>query len=154
MVQLTNNDLINQKIQELVRLKLKDNKKDWKPGIDWVQYSGSYFTEDEYVATISTLLDGWLALGEDGIRFENKFSPKLGKQYGICVSARLDIFPVPELLVVNKGLLVIVFTGTAKKDPALMGSGFIFKYRPAGELVFIILAALSSNSRTLNFLFE
>jgi CDP-6-deoxy-D-xylo-4-hexulose-3-dehydrase len=87
MVQLTNNDLINQKIQELVRLKLKDNKKDWKPGIDWVQYSGSYFTEDEYVATISTLLDGWLALGEDGIRFENKFSPKLGKQYGILTNS-------------------------------------------------------------------
>jgi len=87
MVQLTNNDLINQKIQELVQLKLKDNKKEWKPGIDWVQYSGSYFTEDEYVATISTLLDGWLALGEDGIRFENKFSPKLGKEYGILTNS-------------------------------------------------------------------
>jgi CDP-6-deoxy-D-xylo-4-hexulose-3-dehydrase len=32
-------------------------------------------------------LDGWLALGEDGIRFENKFSPKLGKQYGILTNS-------------------------------------------------------------------
>ena len=87
MVQLTTNDLIKQKIQELVQLKLKDNKKEWNPGVDWVQYSGSYFTEDEYIATISTLLNGWLALGEDGIRFENKFSPKLGKEYGILTNS-------------------------------------------------------------------
>jgi CDP-6-deoxy-D-xylo-4-hexulose-3-dehydrase len=87
MVQLTTNDLIKQKIQELVQLKLKDNKKEWNPGVDWVQYSGSYFTEDEYIATISTLLTGWLALGEDGIRFENKFSPKLGKEYGILTNS-------------------------------------------------------------------
>lgn len=87
MVPLTNDALIKQKIQELVELKLQNKKKDWKPGIDWVQYSGSYFTEEEYVASIETLLNGWLALGEDGIRFENKFAPKLGKNHGILTNS-------------------------------------------------------------------
>jgi CDP-6-deoxy-D-xylo-4-hexulose-3-dehydrase len=32
-------------------------------------------------------LDGWLALGENGIRFENKFSPKLGKEFGALTNS-------------------------------------------------------------------
>lgn len=87
MVQLTNNNLINEKIKELVDLKLSYAKKEWKAGIDPVQYSGSYFTEDEYIAGIFTLLNGWLALGEDGIRFENKFSSRLGKEFGVLTNS-------------------------------------------------------------------
>lgn len=87
MVQLTNNDLIQQKIKELVELKLQSKKKEWIPGTDWVMYSGSLFDADEYIAGIDTLLDGWLALGEDGIRFENKFSPRLGKQFGALTNS-------------------------------------------------------------------
>jgi hypothetical protein len=56
-------------------------------------------------------------------------------------------------MVTQLGLLVVINTGAAKKDAALITSGFIFKYRPASELVFRILASLSSTSRTLNFLF-
>ena len=87
MVQLTNNDLIQQKIKELVELKLQSKKKEWIPGTDWVMYSGSLFDADEYIAGIDTLLDGWLALGENGIRFENKFSPRLGKQFGALTNS-------------------------------------------------------------------
>ena len=87
MVQSTNNDLIQQKIKELVELKLQSKKKEWIPGTDWVQYSGSLFDADEYIAGIDTFLDGWLALGEKGIRFENKFSPKFGKQFGVLTNS-------------------------------------------------------------------
>ena len=89
MVQLTNtqNDLIQQKIKELVELKLQTKKKEWVPGVDWVQYAGSLFDEDEFIAGIETFLDGWLALGENGIRFENKFSPKLGKEFGALTNS-------------------------------------------------------------------
>jgi len=89
MVQLTNtqNDLIQQKIKELVELKLQTKKKEWVPGVDWVQYAGSLFDENEFIAGIETFLDGWLALGENGIRFENKFSPKLGKEFGALTNS-------------------------------------------------------------------
>lgn len=89
MVQLTNNskDLIQEKIKELVELKRQFIKKEWIPGQDWVQYSGSVFDEKEFIAGIETFLDGWLALGENGIRFENKFSPRLGKSFGALTNS-------------------------------------------------------------------
>ena len=46
------------------------SKKEWNEG-DWVQYAGPYFTNDEYVNTIECLLGGWLALGDNGLRFES-----------------------------------------------------------------------------------
>jgi CDP-6-deoxy-D-xylo-4-hexulose-3-dehydrase len=89
MVQVTNsnNDLIQQKIKELVELKLQAKNKEWIPGKDWVLYAGSLFDEHEFIAGIDTFLDGWLALGENGIRFENKFSPKLGKEFGALTNS-------------------------------------------------------------------
>lgn len=89
MVQVTNsnNDLIQQKIKELVELKLQGKRKEWIPGKDWVLYAGSLFDEQEFIAGIDTFLDGWLALGENGIRFENKFSPKLGKEFGALTNS-------------------------------------------------------------------
>ena len=54
----------------------KKAKKTWTPGKDWVQYAGDYFGPEEYVSSVKTLLDGWLVLGQNGIRFEHKF-PKL-----------------------------------------------------------------------------
>jgi len=86
MMQIKNRDLIKNKIAELVQLKTKEKKK-WNPGIDYVQYSGSYFDEEEYIAGIECLLDGWLVLGENGIRFERQFRSKLGKDYGALTNS-------------------------------------------------------------------
>jgi CDP-6-deoxy-D-xylo-4-hexulose-3-dehydrase len=80
-------DILREKIKELVQFKLENKQKKWTPGVDFVQYSGSLFDENEYIAAIETLLDGWLALGENGIRFENKFSARLGKQYGALTNS-------------------------------------------------------------------
>lgn len=85
-MQIKNRDLIKNKIAELVQLKTKEKKK-WNPGIDYVQYSGSYFDEEEYIAGIECLLDGWLVLGENGIRFERQFRSKLGKDYGALTNS-------------------------------------------------------------------
>jgi CDP-6-deoxy-D-xylo-4-hexulose-3-dehydrase len=68
-----------------IKTRLAMNKREWIPGESWVQYAGNYFTEEEYIAAIDCLLNGWLALGENGIRFENKFCAHLGKDHG-CLS--------------------------------------------------------------------
>jgi CDP-6-deoxy-D-xylo-4-hexulose-3-dehydrase len=61
--------------------------KTWTPGKDWVQYAGPYFDENEYIASIESLLDGWLVLGKRGIQFENIFSKLLGKTNGILTNS-------------------------------------------------------------------
>jgi CDP-6-deoxy-D-xylo-4-hexulose-3-dehydrase len=66
---------------------LESKKKNWIPGKDWIQYSGSYLSKDEYIAAIECLLDGWFALGENGVRFERDFKSKLGKQYGALTNS-------------------------------------------------------------------
>lgn len=65
----------------------KQAAKKWTPGVDWVQYAGSYFDEKEYVSAIGSLLNEWLVLGEDAMKFENKFPPLLGKKHGIVVNS-------------------------------------------------------------------
>jgi CDP-6-deoxy-D-xylo-4-hexulose-3-dehydrase len=75
--------LLNEIVTEIIRSK----KKTWVAGQDWVQYSGSFLDEKEYISVIECLLDGWLALGENGIRFENKFPRHLGKEHGCLTNS-------------------------------------------------------------------
>ena len=72
-------------LEQLVTELVASKKKPWVAGQDWVQYAGSYLDEKEYIAAIGCLLDGWFALGENGIRFENKFPQRFGKEHG-CLS--------------------------------------------------------------------
>lgn len=65
----------------------KHAAKKWTPGVDWVQYAGAYFDEKEYIGAIGSLLNEWLVLGEDAIKFEKKFSKLLGKSYGVVVNS-------------------------------------------------------------------
>ncbi len=55
------NDLKKKVILKLVDSYISTKRKTqkWKPGKDWVQYSGPYFNSDEFVAGIDTLLDEW-----------------------------------------------------------------------------------------------
>ncbi len=76
--------------QDSLRSLIRDlipSKKTWVEGKDWVQYAGNTFTEDEYMAAIECLLDGWLALGENGIRFERRFRSLLGKDHGALTNS-------------------------------------------------------------------
>lgn len=65
----------------------KHSSKTWTPGKDWVQYAGPFFDSNEIVAATNTLLNEWLTLGEDAIKFEKKFPPLLGKQFGIVTNS-------------------------------------------------------------------
>jgi len=62
-------------------------KKNWEAGKDWVQYSGPYFSSDEYVAAVKSLLTGWIVMSEDSLSFENIFPKYLGKEYGILTNS-------------------------------------------------------------------
>ena len=83
MVQITNNELIQQKIKELVELKLKITKKEWIAGTDWVQYAGSLFDEQEFVAGIDTFFPG-------------KITSILSFSFKICADVRRKPFFVIE----------------------------------------------------------
>ena len=88
MIQVNiSDDEIDLKIKELVQLKRKQQNKKWVAGKDTVQYAGSYFDDEEFIAGIECFLDGWLALGENGIRFERQFRERLGKQYGALTNS-------------------------------------------------------------------
>jgi CDP-6-deoxy-D-xylo-4-hexulose-3-dehydrase len=75
--------LLNRLVTEIIGSK----KKSWVAGSDWVQYSGSFMDEKEYIAAIECLLGGWLCLAENGTRFENKFPARLGKEYGCLTNS-------------------------------------------------------------------
>ena len=74
-------DLVKQFIQE------KEKSKSWTPGKDWVQYSGPFFDEKEYINGVETLLNGWFILGEKGRKFEKQFAPLLGKKDGVLTNS-------------------------------------------------------------------
>jgi CDP-6-deoxy-D-xylo-4-hexulose-3-dehydrase len=72
-------------VSEYITNKQLDKK--WIPGKDWVQYAGPYFSPDEYISAIDTILDGWLVLGQKGIKFENIFPKLTDKKYGILTNS-------------------------------------------------------------------
>ena len=76
-------------ILELVEeyIKEKHSHKKWEAGKDWVQYAGPYFSSEEYVAAVKSLLGEWLVLGADAIKFEYKF-PKLSNVFKNNIKSR------------------------------------------------------------------
>lgn len=62
-------------------------KAKWTAGKDWINYSGSCFSEDEYVTAIDSLLDEWLILGNKARDFEKTFAKKLGREDGILTNS-------------------------------------------------------------------
>ncbi len=65
----------------------KHLSKTWTKGKDWVQYAGPYFDSKEYINAANALLNEWLVLGEDAIRFEKEFPKLLGKSHGIVTNS-------------------------------------------------------------------
>jgi len=71
-------------ISELVKIHMK--KKEWKRG-DWIQYSGPVFDENEYIASIESILNGWFAFGNKCREVEKTFPKYFGKKYGSFVNS-------------------------------------------------------------------
>ncbi|WP_434127424.1 DegT/DnrJ/EryC1/StrS family aminotransferase, partial [Enterococcus faecium] len=71
-------DLIND-LGEYKTLKyVYNNNNDFIPGVTQIYYSGPYWTNDEIIAAIKSLLIGsWLASGENVIKFENELCRKI-----------------------------------------------------------------------------
>lgn len=80
---------LKQQILELVKTYISEKHKDksWTAGEDWVQYAGPYFSSDEYVAAVESLLSEWLVLGADAIKFERTFPKRFGKKYGLLTNS-------------------------------------------------------------------
>lgn len=104
-----------QQILDLVKefINEKQQSSIWKPG-DWIQYSGPFFSSDEYTSAIDSLLNGWFILGEKGREFEKKFAPHLGKADGIIVNSGS-----------SANLLMVSFLKTKRGGNLPEGSKFI-----------------------------
>ena len=76
---------IIQKIREYVRE--QQSNQSWVPGKDFVSYAGSYYDENEYAAAVESLLGGWLAMGNRGLRFETVFPKLFGKKHGVLTNS-------------------------------------------------------------------
>lgn len=65
----------------------KHSLKEWVAGKDWVQYSGPYYSSNEYRSAINTLLNEWMVLGHESQKFEKEFAPFLGKSCGVITNS-------------------------------------------------------------------
>jgi len=57
------------------------------PGKSIVQYSGLTLDKEEYVAIISTVLDGWFGLSKQALKFESEIALRLSKLHGVYVNS-------------------------------------------------------------------
>ena len=74
-------DLVKKYIDE------KQAARTWTAGQDFVNYAGAHYDSDEYVAGVESLLKGWLAMGDDGLKFEREFPKQFGKTRGILTNS-------------------------------------------------------------------
>lgn len=65
----------------------KQQNKKWVAGKDFVNYAGPYFNTDEFASAVSTLLDGWLVMGDKCLEFEKRFPKEFGKNHGILTNS-------------------------------------------------------------------
>ena len=65
----------------------KNAAKTWEPGKDFVNYAGPLFDSTEIVAATETLLKGWLVMGNDCARFEQKFPKYFDKKQGVLTNS-------------------------------------------------------------------
>ena len=72
-------------VREYSRRKAEDKK--WVAGKDFVNYAGAYYDENEYAAGVESLLKGWLAMGDSGLKFEREFPQYFGKTKGIVTNS-------------------------------------------------------------------
>lgn len=77
----------NELLQLIANFIDNEPAKVWRPGKDHVHYAGPYFDKQELTRAISTLLDGWLVLGAEAYKAEQKLSKLFGKKYGLLTNS-------------------------------------------------------------------
>jgi CDP-6-deoxy-D-xylo-4-hexulose-3-dehydrase len=78
-------DEILKQIREYINQKQAD--KTWTAGKDFVNYAGPLYDAEEIVAATETLLKGWLVMGNDCARFEQKFPKYFDKNFGVLTNS-------------------------------------------------------------------
>jgi len=78
--------ITKEQILKQVELYFKQEQQTWVPG-EWIPYSGPVYDDKEFSAAIKSLLSKWLIFGEIGREFEIKFSPHLGKKFGVLTNS-------------------------------------------------------------------
>lgn len=76
---------ILQQIREYIQQ--KQSAKTWVAGKDFVNYAGAFYDENEFLAGAKSLLNGWLVMGDDALRFEREFPKQFGKTKGIVTNS-------------------------------------------------------------------
>jgi len=78
-----------QQILDLVKeyINTKTSGESWEKGEDWVEYSGPYCDDKEFVAAVDNLLDGWFIFGKKGREFELEFPQYLGMKHGVLTNS-------------------------------------------------------------------
>ena len=61
-------------------------RKNWNEG-DGIPYAGRVFTEDEVEAAVSSTLDFWLTLGQEGTTFQKELAAFLGVRSSLLVNS-------------------------------------------------------------------
>ena len=77
------------KILELVEQHYNEQQqaKTWQAGKDFVNYAGAFYDQEEYLAGVKSLLGGWLAMGQESLKFERQFPKQFGKSRGIVTNS-------------------------------------------------------------------
>jgi len=78
-------DEILKQVREYINQKQAD--KTWTAGKDFVNYAGPLFDAEEIVAATETLLKGWLVMGNDCARFEQRFPKYFDKNFGVLTNS-------------------------------------------------------------------
>ena len=82
-------DFMLEEILSMVEAYIKEKhaSKTWTAGKDWVRYSGPYFSSEEYVRAVKSLMSEWLVMGNECMVFEKKFPKHFGKNHGVLTNS-------------------------------------------------------------------
>lgn len=85
-------EVINQHIQEVFS---KRKAREFVPGVTKIHYAEPIFGPQEVIGVLSSLLDGWLVIGNRARMFERMFAEFMGSNYCVTVNSgsSADLLP-------------------------------------------------------------
>ena len=82
-------EVIRNKIKDLVKnlYHIKFENKEFRPGIDKLNYAGRVFNEHEMTEAVDTLLDFTLTFGAKGVKFERDFAAAVNSKFSVLTNS-------------------------------------------------------------------
>jgi CDP-6-deoxy-D-xylo-4-hexulose-3-dehydrase len=77
------------KLRELIKQfwQIECAQRQFVPGVTKIQYSGPCVDDNELVALMDSILDGWFGVGKRAKLFEEQFSNLIGQKYGVLTNS-------------------------------------------------------------------